>query len=228
MKIELKAVQKKYGSETVLSVKGLVFNPGEKVGVFGDNGAGKSTLFRLIAALSEPDAGEILYDGLPNSRAAQWYGRCGIYLDAGFLIDFYTVDEYLSLVGSLHRMSPAQMEKRKRELMGFFGDEMRAGKKLIRELSTGNKKKVGIAGALFHKPEVLLLDEPFADLDTRGKEWLIHALAEYGTRDRLMVISSHDVTLVRNLIDRIVFIDDGGVAMDGDRSLWPDIKALFG
>ena len=227
MKVELESVQKTYDGKTALRISKLCLRTGEVIGILGKNGAGKSTLLRLLVDLSVPDTGAVSIDDKPASQDEDWKDRWGVYLDSSFLIDFYTADEYLSLVGNLHGMVADEIEERKTAFAGFFCREVIGTGKLIRELSSGNRQKVGIAGALFAAPSVLILDEPFSDLDPQGQHWLSGKLKNYGTKDRLLVISSHNLFLLKDLVSRILIIENGIVIFDGDHKAWHDAESHF-
>lgn len=213
--ISIKNARKSYGSETVLDIPSLELKRTESFGLVGNNGAGKTTLFRVILDLIKPDSGEVINNGIPVSQSEDWKMFTGSFLDEGFLIDYLTPDEYFRFIGRLHGLDRDEVNSTLNKYQEFFKGEILGKKKYIRDLSKGNQKKVGIVGALLGDPKVLLLDEPFANLDPS---------TQYNLRDELkrldhetemtMLISSHDLGHVTEFCQRIVILDKGQVVKD--------------
>ncbi len=160
--IEITQLVKKYNQQVVLSVEHLHVAPGERLGLVGNNGAGKTTLFRLLLDLVRPTTGEVRSQGQPVQQSDHWKAYTGSYLDEGFLLDYLTPEEYFSFVGQLHGLSAAELADRLQPLEGLFNREILNGNKYIRDLSQGNRKKVGVAAALLIRPTVAVLNEPFS------------------------------------------------------------------
>jgi ABC-2 type transport system ATP-binding protein len=215
MQIEIDRLVKRYAQHTALDIPRLEIEPGESVGLVGNNGAGKTTFLRLLLDLIEPSAGEVRIDGRRVRGATAFKRRTGSYLDAGFLIDYLTPEEFLHFIGRTYRLETDQLERRLERYAPFLGDEVLGGSRYIGDLSQGNMKKVGIAAALVVEPLLLLLDEPFAHLDPtaqiRLKE-MLRALAAEGRTT--MVISSHDLNHVTEVCDRIVLLERGSAVRD--------------
>lgn len=213
--ISINNVSKSYGSEKVLDIPSLNLKRSESFGLVGNNGAGKTTLFRVILDLIEPDKGEVISNGVKVNESEDWKKFTGSFLDEGFLIDYLTPDEYFAFIGKLNGLNGEDLDQELSAYDDFFKGEIRGKKKYIRDLSKGNQKKVGIVGALLGKPEILLLDEPFANLDPS---------TQYNLRDELkrldqetevtMLISSHDLGHVTEFCERIVILDHGQVVKD--------------
>lgn len=163
--IEVNNLQKVYNGITVLDVPSLAIRDGESFGLVGNNVAGKTTLFRLILDLIEATQGEVLIYGEKVARRDAWKSFVGSFLDEGFLIDFLSPDEYFEFVRKIHGKSPEDLRLFKELMAEFFNGEILGTKKLIRDLSKGNQKKVGIAAALMAHPRIVILDEPFTALD---------------------------------------------------------------
>ncbi len=227
--IEVNQLSKRYGEQEVLSVA-LHVAPGERLGLVGNNGAGKTTLFRLLLDLVRPTTGEVRSQGQPVYQSDHWKAYTGSYLDEGFLLDYLTPEEYFSFLGQLHRLSAAEVTARLQPLRGLFNDEILNGNKYIRDLSQGNRKKVGVAAALLTHPAVVILDEPFSNLDPttqiRLKD-LLRTTAE--ERQTTLLISSHDLSHVTEVCNRIVVLHQGRIIRDlrTDATTLPELEAFF-
>lgn len=215
MHVSFNELIKKYGDYTAVDVSSLEVPSGESFGLVGNNGAGKTTLFRCLLDLIEPDRGQATIDGRPTKDSEAWKSFTGSYLDEDFLIGHLLPEEYFDFVGSIHGVPRDEMTNRLASFEALFNGEVLGGKKLIRDLSKGNQKKVGIAAALLSDPKVLVLDEPFANLDPstqiRLKELLKHLKNDRGVT---MLISSHDLNHVTEVCERIVLLEKGRVIQD--------------
>lgn len=213
--IQVTDLQKAYNVVTVLDIPGLTIAPGESFGLVGNNGAGKTTFFRLILDLIEPTKGEVKIEGEKVMRNDAWKTITGSFLDEGFLIDFLTTEEYFSFVGKLHHKSEGDIALFLDGMKDFFNDEILGTKKLIRDYSKGNQKKIGIAAALIGDPKILILDEPFTALDPSSQIRLKRFLIDLQTRlNMTMLISSHDLNHVTEVCKRTVVLEKGKVVRD--------------
>lgn len=213
--IQVTDLQKTYNGITVLNIADLNIPEGESFGLVGNNGAGKTTFFRLILDLIEPTNGEVLIDNKKVVRNDEWKTITGSFLDEGFLIDFLTTEEYFNFVAKLHHKSEGDIAQFLESMKDFFNDEILGSKKLIRDFSKGNQKKIGIAAALIGDPKILILDEPFTALDPSSQIRLKRFLTELQTRlNMTMLISSHDLNHVTEVCKRIVVLEKGKVVKD--------------
>ena len=165
MILEIKDLKKVYDSTTVVNIAHLQIGQGETIGLVGNNGAGKTTLFRMILDLIRPTAGSVLSKGKNVMQSDTWKNYTASFLDDGFLIDYLTPEEYFIFIGSLHNLTAANVHEYLGRYAEFFNGEILNKGKYIRDFSKGNQNKVGIAAALMQNPELLILDEPFANLD---------------------------------------------------------------
>ena len=204
---------KRYGEATALDVPGLAVSPGESVGLVGNNGAGKTTLLRLVLDLIRPTAGTVAVDGTPVGECVAWKLRVGAFLDAGFLIDYLRPDEYFRLVGGAYGLSAPESDARAEAFASFLGPTASAGG-LIRDLSLGNANKVGIVGALLPRPGLVVLDEPFANLDPGARIALEGLLRAESDRGATVLVSSHDLEHVASVCARILVMANGRVVRD--------------
>ena len=161
MHLRVQNLQKRYGLATVLDLPELDIDSGASFGLVGNNGAGKTTFLRLVLDLIRPNEGQVLINGQNVAQDDAWKNCTGSYLDSNFLIDYLTPVEYIHFVGSLYSMSPDQIEEKWDHYRPFFGDQPLDGSEYIRNLSEGNKKKMGLVAALMVEPRLLVLDEPF-------------------------------------------------------------------
>lgn len=213
--IQVTNLSKAYAGTKVLDIQSLEIGVGQSFGLVGNNGAGKTTLFRLILDLIQPTSGQVFSKGEDVAKTEKWKHFTGSYLDEGFIIDFLTPNEYFEFVASLNHMSKGDTELFYERFRDFFNDEILGKKKYIRDLSKGNQKKVGIAAALMANPEILILDEPFTNLDPSSQIRLKNLLrTEQENRKVTMLISSHDLNHVTEVCDRIVVLEKGKVVHD--------------
>jgi len=213
-----------------LNIPTLRILRGESFGLVGNNGAGKTTFFRLILDLIEPTAGEVLIDEQKVMRNDAWKTSTGSFLDEGFLIDFLTTEEYFSFVGKLYNKSVDDIALFLESMKEFFNDEILGSKKLIRDYSKGNQKKIGIAASLIGEPTILILDEPFTTLDPSSQIRLKRFLVDLQTRYNMtMLISSHDLNHVTEVCKRIVVLEKGKIVKDlnTDSDTLNELEAYF-
>lgn len=213
--IQVSDLTKNYNNITVLDVPSLAIPQGESFGLVGNNGAGKTTLFRLILDLIEANSGQVRIDDQPVARNDEWKKLVGSFLDESFLIDFLTPDEYFKFVGKLYGRSEGDITGFLEGFSEFFNGEILGNKKLIRDLSKGNQKKVGIAAALLGDPKILILDEPFTALDPSSQIRLKRYLNELQeSKSITMLISSHDLNHVTEVCKRTVVLEKGKIVRD--------------
>jgi ABC-2 type transport system ATP-binding protein len=213
--IQVTDLQKVYNGVTVLNIPSAVIPQGESFGLVGNNGAGKTTFFRLILDLIEATTGEVKIDEQKVMRNDAWKTTTGSFLDEGFLIDFLTTEEYFSFVGKLYNKSEGDITLFLDSMKDFFNDEILGSKKLIRDYSKGNQKKIGIAAALIGDPTILILDEPFTALDPSSQIRLKRFLVDLQTKYNMtMLISSHDLNHVTDVCKRIVVLEKGKIVKD--------------
>ena len=208
--IQVENLQKEYSGVTVLNLPALQITKGEMFGLVGNNGAGKTTFFRCLLDLIRPASGTVRSKGEPVQGSEHWKNYTGAYLDEGFLIDYLTAEEYFDFLGKSHRMSKDDIADFITGMSDFFNDEIIGKNKYIRDFSKGNQKKIGIAAALMGNPELLILDEPFTNLDPSSQLRLRKMLAELNERLNItMLISSHDLMHVTEVCSRIVALQKG-------------------
>ncbi len=212
--IRLEQVKKTYQGQTALEIENLACHKGEIIGVVGNNGAGKTTLFNAILDLIRLDTGTAYSKDEDVSASELWKSYTGSYISEQFLLDFYTPDEYFTFISQLHQISQIHLDQFLLQFDELFNQEIRGVKKYIRDLSKGNQKKTGIVGALIGDPEVIILDEPFANLDPTTQIRLKHIIKSISDPDKTILISSHDLSQVTEVSDRIILLESGQVIKD--------------
>jgi len=213
--IEVENITKEYVGEVVLNIPQLKISRGESFGLVGNNGAGKTTFFRLILDLIRAQSGQIISKGIPVAGSEHWKEYTGSFLDEGFLIDFLTAEEYFKFIGSINGLSKGDIDTFMQKFEHFFDDEILGKRKYIRDYSKGNQKKIGISAAIMSNPKILILDEPFSNLDPSTQIRLKKLLRTMQQEEEVtMLISSHDLNHVTEVCDRIVVLDKGNIVHD--------------
>ncbi|MES2267945.1 MAG: ABC transporter ATP-binding protein [Bacteroidota bacterium] len=229
--IEIKDLKKVYNGVTVVNVPHLQINKGESIGLVGNNGAGKTTLFRMILDLIRADKGEVLSKGINVAGSEAWKTYTAAYLDEGFLIDYLTPEEYLYFIGGLHNQNKAQVDEKLAGMSDFFNGEIIKKGKYIRDLSKGNQCKVGVGACLLQQPELLMLDEPFANIDPSTQFRLKNILKDQNKNHGVTtIVSSHDLNHVTDVCDRILLMEKGVVIKDiaTSSSTLTELEEYFG
>lgn len=228
--IKIEDISKVYGGQTVLQIDDLTIEKGESFGLVGNNGAGKTTLFSLLLDLIQPSSGRIISQDIIVSESEAWKPFTSSFIDESFLIGYLTPEEYFYFIGELRNQNKADIDAFLTQFEGLFNGEILNQKKYLRDLSKGNQKKVGITAALIGNPEVIILDEPFANLDPttqiRLKKLLNQIVEEQNTT---LLVSSHDLMHIIEVCKRIVVLEEGKVVKDtltGEATL-QELKTYF-
>jgi ABC-2 type transport system ATP-binding protein len=229
--IEINNLKKVYNGVTVVNIPHLQINQGESVGLVGNNGAGKTTLFRMILDLIRAESGEVLLKGQIVAGGEDWKQYTAAYLDEGFLIDYLTPEEYLYFIGGLHKQNKAQVDEKMAGLSEFFNAEIINKGKYIRDLSKGNQCKVGVGACLLQQSELLMLDEPFANIDPSTQFRLKNILKDQNKNHGVTtLVSSHDLNHVTDVCERILLMEKGKVIKDiaTNSSTLTELEEYFG
>ena len=214
--IEINNLQKIYGQQEVLNIPALTIEKGEIIGIVGNNGAGKTTLFSLILDLIQATQGTVTSKGQDVSKTEIWKQYTSAFLDEGFLIGFLTPDEFFEFIGNMYHLSKADVHEFTNQFEEIFSGEIKGQKKYIRDLSKGNQKKVGLVGALIGDPEIVILDEPFSNLDPSTQLRIRHLIKQHSS-DRTFLISSHDLSHIADVCTRIIILEKGQLIKDVQR-----------
>jgi len=208
-------LQKSYKKSVVLDLPEFNIEKGEVFGLVGNNGAGKTTFFSLILDLIRASTGKVLINDIAVAKSEEWKELTGAYIDESFTIGYLTPDEYFEFLGELRNMNSRDISGFLNEFTEFFNDEILGKKKFIRDLSKGNQKKVGVVGALLGNPELVVLDEPFANLDPTSQFKLRQIIKDFASeKGKTFLISSHDLDHVADVCTRIVILEKGKIVRD--------------
>ena len=208
-------LSKKYNGTQVLNIESLAIPKGQSFGLVGNNGAGKTTFFNLVLDLIQPTTGHIINTNIQVNKSEDWKNFTSAFIDESFLIGYLTPEEYFYFIGDLRNQNKADIDNLLAQFEDFFNGEILKKKKYLRDLSKGNQKKVGVVAALIGNPEVIVLDEPFANLDPTTQirlKKIIKSLTE--DKNTTVLISSHDLMHVTEVCERIVVLEKGDVIKD--------------
>ena len=212
--LRLENISKSYGAKVALSIETLEIPAGQVIGLVGNNGAGKTTMLSIILDLINPNSGQAYSKDLLIAKSEHWKSYTGSYISENFLLEFLTPDEYFNFIAELHHFSAADLSTFLDQFDDLFNNEIRGVRKYIRDLSKGNQKKTGIVAALIGEPEVILLDEPFANLDPTTQIRLKTTIKNLKSPEKTVIISSHDLSHATEVSDRIILLENGLVVKD--------------
>jgi ABC-2 type transport system ATP-binding protein len=219
MNIYIENLQKRFGEKVAVDIESYDIPQGEMLGLVGNNGAGKTTLFRLMLDLLQANEGRVLLGDIDVTKSEEWKEHVGAFIDDSFLIDYLTPEEYFYFVGRMYRIPKEQIDERLTQYERLMNGEVLGQKKLIRNLSAGNKQKVGIIAALLHQPEVVILDEPFNFLDPSSQSVMKHVLRDYHeATGATILVSSHNLNHTVDISSRIALLEDGRIIRNIDNS----------
>ena len=208
-------VSKVYAKQAVLDILLLEIPKGQTFGLVGNNGAGKTTMFSCLLDLIKPSKCVVKNNNVNVRESEDWKSFTSAYLDESFLIGYLMPEEYFYFIGELRGVSKREVDRFLNQFEDLFNGEILKGKKYIRDLSKGNQKKVGIVAALIGEPEVIILDEPFANLDPTTQIRLKKIIKKLSQdRNITVLISSHDLQDVTEVSERIVLLEKGKVVRD--------------
>ena len=217
--IRIENLKKQFGEKTAVDIERFGVKNGEMLGLVGNNGAGKTTLFRLILDLLKADDGLVALKSEQGeifpAESEEWKDFTGAYIDEAFLIDFLTPEEYFQFIGKANNMTQEAVDERLAVFASLMQGEILGQKKLIRDLSAGNKQKVGIIAALLAKPQLVILDEPFNFLDPSAQIILKRLVTDYHRQTgATILISSHNLQHTIDISTRIALMENGHIVKD--------------
>src|SRR6188768_920857 len=209
MSIEVKNISKSYGAQKALDNISFAVKKGEIVGFLGPNGAGKSTLMKILTTYLHADSGSALVNGHDVMTDAKAVQRSIGYLPEHnpLYLDLY-VREYLAFNADVYKVDKSRIE----EVIQLTGLQTESHKK-IGQLSKGYRQRVGLANALLHNPDVLILDEPTTGLDPNQLVEIRNVIKNAG-KDKTVFLSTHIMQEVEAICDRVIIIDKGQIVAD--------------
>ena len=231
MNITLSNLSKTFGDKVAVDINQFEISAGQILGLVGNNGAGKSTLFRLMLDLIKPDSGRVLMGTTDVSQGEEWKDWTGAYIDDSFLIDYLTPDEYFAFIAKVSGITSEQRDAFLEKFSHFMAGELTGQKKLIRNLSAGNKQKVGIVAAMMLQPKILILDEPFNFLDPSSQSAIKRLIVQYNQESgATILISSHNLQHTVDISTRIALLENGHIIRDiegGDSHAMATLEEYF-
>jgi len=211
---EIRALEKHFG--TLKAVDGISFSarPGEILGLLGPNGAGKTTMVSMIAGLLAPDAGEVLIDGRTlNGDQDPLKRRIGLVPQDLALIEELSAQDNLAFFGALYGLKGPTLRAAESRVLALVGLSDRAGDR-VGTFSGGMKRRLNLAAALLHDPEILLLDEPTVGVDPQSRNAIFDNLETLRQQGRTLIYTTHYMEEVERLCERVVILDHGRVLAD--------------
>jgi len=208
-------LRKLYATKAAVDGLDLEVPRGSFYGFLGPNGAGKTTTIRMLMGLAPPTSGTIEILGLKMpENAVAIKQKIGLVPDESLLFDHLTGAEYLEFVGRMYRLDRAIARERAAELLALFELDS-ASRKLIGEYSKGMRKRVAMAAALIHRPELFLMDEPFEGVDAVGARLMKDLLQDQVRHGCTIFLTSHVLEVVERLCDRVAIIHEGKLVLSG-------------
>lgn len=211
--LRIEGLTKKYGDKIAVDNLNLSIPHGSIYGIVGPNGAGKTTTLTMVCGITKPDAGTAWIAG-HETGTLESKKAMGLLMDGAPVFEKLSGAEYLQYLGALRSMAEEEVQERSRELLSALG-LADAATKYIGDYSAGMTKKILLAGAILHDPEVLILDEPLEAVDPVSSRMVQQLLRSYAARGGTVVLSSHVMELVEGLCDHVALINNGQVAVDG-------------
>lgn len=213
--VEATGLTKRYGNLVALDSVNFLIEKGVAYGLVGANGTGKTTTARLLAGLSMPSEGNIKILGQSMGRRdPSLRRRMGVMPEGLALFEYLTGGEYLTFSGRLHQLEPATIRQRAGELMDLM-DLTAAATQLIAGYSYGMRKKLALAAALLHRPELLILDEPLEGVDAMSRSIVERVLMDLGNHGVTIFLTSNSLRLVERVCSRVGILDQGRMVLEG-------------
>ena len=211
MSIEVKDLTRLYGEQRAIDHISFSVSPGEIVGFLGPNGAGKSTTMKILTGCLKPSGGKAFLNGVDvKAFPVQTKKMTGYLPESNPLYGDMYIREYLSFIADIHQLAA------KKEKINAIIEQVGLGpeaEKKINQLSKGYRQRVGLAAALIHTPEVLILDEPTTGLDPNQIVEIRDVIRNYG-RNKTVLFSSHILQEVEAICDRVIIINKGKIIAD--------------
>jgi len=228
--IQIQNLIKAYNKEIVLNIPELTIEKGEIFGLVGNNGAGKTTLFNIILDLIVASKGSVTSNGINVRESEDWKDFTGAFIDETFLIGYLTAEEYFAFIAGLRKMSKVQTADFLDGFTDFFNGEILGKKKFLRDFSKGNQKKAGIVAALMGKPEIVVFDEPFANLDPSSQYKLRKLIKDFAAQHgTTFLISDHTLENIADVSTRLIILEKGKIVRDVPKTetTLQEIEAFF-
>ncbi len=212
--LQVKLLSKSFGARRAVSAVSFDLTQGQTLGLIGPNGAGKSTIVSLLCGLLRPDAGQVLFNGVAMGQGSSAVKRqIGLVPQELALFDDLSARDNLKIFGALYGLRGNALKARCDAVLALVNLADRAGE-LIRAYSGGMKRRLNIAAALLHDPQLLILDEPTVGVDPQSRNAIFDSLETLKREGRSLIYTSHYMEEVERLADHLVVIDHGQVVAD--------------
>lgn len=213
--LEIKGLTKRYNGKPAIEDIHFTVEAGHVIGLLGPNGAGKTTTMSIITGILAADEGEVLFDGEPISEKNELAikQKIGFLSEANPLYGEMFVIDYLDFVAALRGMSKVERKESIERVVKETGLEDKLYQP-IEELSKGYKQRVGLAQAILHQPELLILDEPTEGLDPNQRVTIRDLISSLG-KERTVIVSTHILSEVQAMCDQLVILHEGKVVKQG-------------
>jgi ABC-2 type transport system ATP-binding protein len=206
-------LQKRFGERIAVDDVSFTVNAGETIGLLGPNGAGKTTTLSMMCGLARPDGGSVSFQGRSVEDGDPFKRRVGLVPQDLALYDELSAWANLELFGGLYGLEGRVLARRAEEALALVGLKDRQRDR-VKTFSGGMKRRLNIAGALLHDPELILLDEPTVGVDPQSRNAIFENLEELKRRGKTLVYTTHYMEEAERLCDRVVIIDHGKVIAD--------------
>ncbi len=225
MMLGFSEIEKKFNHNVVLNKLSFSLQGGDFTALIGNNGCGKTTTIHILCNLSGYDGGEYLFEGKKvTPDYVSFKNKLGIVLSKPYYIEGFNVQEYWKFVARFQNVPKNEIQARIDDLIQLLelNNDIR---KPIKNLSSGNQMKVSLGAALIHNPSILILDEPFVNLDIATTDKIMQILKSF-KGSKTIFITSHQLDLVIDLCDKFLIMENGGIALELNKSNYADIEEL--
>jgi ABC-2 type transport system ATP-binding protein len=212
--LQVDRLSKRYGDRVAVDAISFSVAQGETVGLLGPNGAGKTTAIAMISGISRPDGGEVSLGGVSLARNANALKRrVGLVPQDLALYEELSAWANLELFGGLYGLGATELKPRAEAALALVGLDDRRGDR-VKTFSGGMKRRLNIAGALLHEPDLILLDEPTVGVDPQSRNAIFDNLEELKRRGKTLLYTTHYMEEAERLCDRVLILDHGMLLAD--------------
>jgi ABC-2 type transport system ATP-binding protein len=209
--LQVDRLSKRYGERVAVNAISFSIAQGETVGLLGPNGAGKTTAIAMISGISKPDSGEVSLGGVSLAQNAHALKRrVGLVPQDLALYEELSAWANLQLFGGLYGLGAAELEPRAKAALALVGLADRSTDR-VKTFSGGMKRRLNIAGALLHEPDLILLDEPTVGVDPQSRSAIFDNLEELKRRGKTLLYTTHYMEEAERLCDRVMILDHGQI-----------------